>query len=112
MNITGTSSSLKITYDIKHTEWKTEQTVLSVDAVSVVFCVDGSITLKSKDARLTVRDDNFVLVHPGWYSPDSDMVIHTKTPVFRNGVACCYEVLQKTNNRKGYLMSFKEPDND
>lgn len=110
MNIAGTANNLTVTYDIKHTEWKNESTVLSVDALSVTFCADGTISLKSKDGRLIVRDECFVVVQPGWYNPDSETTVNTKTPVFRNSVACCYEVVQKSNNRKGYIMSFKEKD--
>lgn len=108
MRVVGDSSELLITYDIKHKEWKNEYTALSVDAVSVTFCVDGSIRIKSKDGRLVRNGDNFVLVHPGWYSHESDMVTNTKAPVFKNKVACCYEVVQTSNKRKGYLMAFHE----
>lgn len=110
MRISGTQNNLVVQYDIKHSEWKNEATVLSVDALSVTFCVDGTISIKSKDGRLVVRDDCFVVVQPGWYNAESDMVVNTKKPVFRNGVACCYEVVQKSNNRKGYILSFKEKD--
>lgn len=110
MRIEGDASELTVSYDIKHKEWKSEHTALSVDAVSVTFCVDGSVKLKSKDGRLVRHGDNFVLVAPGWYSPDSDMTTNTKTPVFKNQVACCYEVVQTNNKRKGYMMAFHEQE--
>ena len=111
MKIEGDKNNITVTYSTPHGEWKSEKTVLSVDQVSAIFKSDGSVALRSKDGRLEV-DGDFVLVHPGWYDPNSEMITNTKAPIFRNQVACCYELVQKSNNRKGYLFSFKEPDNE
>jgi hypothetical protein len=112
MKIEGTANQLVVSFERKHNAWKNEQTVLSVDALSVTLRQDGTIVLKSKDGRLVVSDDSFVLVHPGWYDAKSDIGVQSKTSVFKNSVACCYEVIQKSNNRKGYILVFKEQDNE
>lgn len=109
MKIDGDSNNMTVTYEVAHAAWKSEQTVLSVDALSVTLCTDGSVRLRSKDGRL-VRSGDFILVYPGWYDKQSDITTNTKTPIFRNSVACCYEITQQSNKRKGYVLAFQEPE--
>lgn len=111
MKIQGNAETMTVSFDTKHYEWNTDQTVLSVDACTVVFNEDGTITLRSKQSKL-VQDAGSVLVFPGWYQPDSETTTNTKQPVFKNQVAVCYELLQKQKNRTGYVMFFKEPTED
>lgn len=111
MKIQGDSEALNVSFQAKHFEWKTDQTVLSVDACTVLFNADGTITLKSKQGKL-VQGDGTVMVFPGWYQPDSETTTNTKQPVFKNQVAVCYEIKQKAKNRTGYVFFFKEPDED
>lgn len=127
MRIAGDEKNVRITFDnADHKEWKAQQQILSVDAVTATLNLDGSIDLRSRGGRLVLSHSGFVLVFPSWFDPQAEQVVDAKHPVFKSRVCVCYKVTQKpvltgkkaktpTNARNsssgtrcGYVFAFQE----
>jgi hypothetical protein len=129
MRITGDEKSAHIVFDNPwHGEWKQQQQMLSVDAVTATLNDDGSISIRSRGGRLVLNHEGFVLVFPSWFDPQAEQVVDSKVPVFKSRVCMCYKVTQKTAPPKqgqqkngkpskasgvrcGYIFSFQEKPN-
>ena len=107
--LTGDKESISVRFNTPHNAWSEKQTVLSVDHCVVVLEQDHSITIKSRSGKLEQFHDT-VLVYPGWYDAESELVTDTKHPVYKNAVFVIYKMLQKQKNKTGYAMFFQEQD--
>lgn len=105
--LTGNSKEIVVTFKTPHKAWKKASVLLRTESLCVACNADGSITLKSREGKLEQVSD-FVVVRPGWYDATSSIDVQTDKPVIRNSVMFCYPVIQVSNKRTGYILSFKE----